>query len=71
MTTRKQAGKHAGIMGWPVEHSLSPRLHGFWLKKYGIDGDYTLMPVAPADLRTALKELAAKGIRGRQSHGAA
>jgi shikimate 5-dehydrogenase len=23
--------KKAGVMGWPVEHSLSPRLHRFWL----------------------------------------
>ena len=28
----------AGVIGWPVEHSLSPKLHGFWLDRYGIDG---------------------------------
>ena len=27
----------AGIMGWPVSHSRSPRLHGFWLEKHRID----------------------------------
>ena len=26
----------AGIIGWPVGHSRSPRLHGYWLEKHGI-----------------------------------
>ena len=26
----------AGVMGWPIAHSLSPRLHGFWLAEHGI-----------------------------------
>ena len=34
------AAKLAGVMGWPVSHSLSPRLHGYWLQEYGIDGAY-------------------------------
>ena len=25
----------AGVMGWPVAHSRSPLLHGYWLKHYG------------------------------------
>ena len=29
--------KLAGVMGWPVGHSRSPRLHGHWLERYGID----------------------------------
>ena len=32
--------KVAGIFGWPVAHSRSPRLHGFWLERHGIDGAY-------------------------------
>ncbi len=39
--------KLAGVMGWPVAHSLSPRLHNFWLEKYGIDGVFIPLPVAP------------------------
>ncbi len=34
----------AGIIGWPVTHSLSPVLHGHWLKEYGIDG--AMVPLA-------------------------
>ena len=37
----------AGIIGWPVAHSRSPRLHGYWLEKYGIDGAYIPLPIAP------------------------
>jgi len=54
----------AGVFGWPVAHSLSPALHGFWLKQYGIDGTYELLPVKPEDLETEVKALAAKGFAG-------
>lgn len=54
----------AGVMGWPVEHSLSPRLHGYWLEQHGIDGAYVPLAVAPNDLPTALTALPALGFRG-------
>jgi len=47
----------AAIVGWPVEHSRSPALHGFWLKQHRIDGHYGRLPVEPR--RAALKELVA------------
>ncbi len=39
----------AGVMGWPVGHSRSPRLHGWWLDRYGIDGAYIPLAVPPAE----------------------
>ena len=33
--------KRACVIGWPIEHSRSPLIHGYWLKQYGIDGAYT------------------------------
>jgi shikimate dehydrogenase len=54
----------AGVMGWPVDHSLSPRLHGYWLKEYKIDGSYAALPVKPEDLRQELKSLHQKNFRG-------
>ena len=51
-------------MGWPVGHSLSPRLHGYWLKRYGIDGDYEALPVEPETLSAALKALAKRNFQG-------
>ena len=54
----------AGVVGWPVEHSLSPRLHGTWLERYGIDGAYVPLAVAPEVFDTALRALPALGFRG-------
>ncbi len=54
----------AGVMGWPVEHSRSPALHGFWLKAYGIDGTYEKLAVKPEDLAAALRALPEKGFAG-------
>jgi shikimate dehydrogenase len=54
----------AGVMGWPVEHSLSPKLHGFWLKHYGIEGVYEKLPVPPEELGQTLRQLSARGFRG-------
>jgi shikimate dehydrogenase len=54
----------AGIMGWPIGHSLSPRLHGFWLREHGIDGAYLPLAVAPERLEQALRALPALGFRG-------
>lgn len=54
----------AGVFGWPISHSRSPRLHGFWLKHYGIDGAYLPLPARPEDFETAVRGLAAAGFRG-------
>lgn len=58
------AARLAGIMGWPVAHSRSPLLHGFWLDKTGIDGAYVPLPVRPEHLEQALRALALFGFRG-------
>ena len=42
--------KLAGVIGWPVGHSLSPRVHGYWLDRYGLDGAYLPLPVKPEGL---------------------
>ena len=54
-------------MGWPIEHSLSPRLHGWWLSHYGIDGSYSALPVPPEGLERALKNLSGQGFCGVKS----
>jgi shikimate dehydrogenase len=40
----------AFVMGHPIAHSRSPMLHGYWLKRYGIEGSYERLDIAPADL---------------------
>ena len=56
--------KLAGVIGWPVAHSRSPRLHGYWLERYNIAGAYLAMPVSPERVADALKGLAALGFAG-------
>ena len=54
----------AGIMGWPVDHSRSPQLHGHWLGQYGVDGAYVPLPVEPRNLEDALRALPKLGFAG-------
>lgn len=54
----------AGVMGWPVRHSLSPRLHRFWFERHGIDGLYVPLPVRPEDLADAFALLPRLGFWG-------
>lgn len=54
----------AGVMGWPVGHSLSPRLHNYWLDLHGIDGAFVPLPVAPEHFAQALRILPRLGFRG-------
>jgi shikimate dehydrogenase len=54
----------AGVIGWPIDHSLSPHLHGFWLDQYAIDGEYLPFAVEPDNLESFLHGLAENGRRG-------
>jgi len=54
----------AGVMGWPVGHSRSPRLHGHWLGEHAIDGAYVPLAVPPERLGDAVRGLGALGLRG-------
>ena len=56
--------KLAGVIGWPITHSRSPQLHGFWLERHQIDGAYVPLAIAPENFDTALAGLAAAGFRG-------
>jgi len=56
--------KRACVIGWPIEHSRSPLIHGYWLKKYAIDGSYTKQAVAPEALDAFLSTLAEQGLAG-------
>jgi shikimate dehydrogenase len=54
----------AGVFGWPVGHSKSPRLHGHWLDRYKIDGAYVPLPVAPEHFAEAVRALPRLGFAG-------
>lgn len=50
---------NACVIGHPVSHSLSPKLHSYWLKQYGIAGSYTAQDVAPEALADFMRGLGA------------
>jgi len=54
----------AGVMAWPVSHSLSPHLHGHWLETYGINGSYEPIAVTPEDFPSKLLSLPEDGFAG-------
>jgi len=54
----------AGVMGWPVMHSRSPRLHNSWMRRYGVSGYYAPLPVEPGRLEAALRALPALNFAG-------
>ena len=54
----------AGVIGSPIAHSQSPKLHGYWLKRYGIAGHYVHLDVAQVDLAEVLKAMPKMGFVG-------
>ncbi len=61
MTTTNRA---ACVIGWPVEHSRSPLIHNYWLKQYGIAGEYRRELVPREEFASFVKSLAARGYVG-------
>jgi shikimate dehydrogenase len=54
----------AGVMGWPVMHSRSPKIHNYWFAKYQLAGTYVPLAIKAEGLRTALRALAPLGFAG-------
>ena len=54
----------ACLIGCPVKHSLSPRLHSYWLRQYKLKGEYLLREVQSDDLEAILKSLSQDGFAG-------
>lgn len=53
-----------GVIGWPVEHSLSPAMHNAAFEALGLNWRYVPLPVRPGYAETAVEGLAALGFRG-------
>lgn len=64
MTLLSGKARLAGVVGWPVGHSRSPRIHGTWLARHRIDGAYVPLPVRQADFSSVVRALAAAGFAG-------
>lgn len=54
----------AGVIGNPISHSLSPKLHGYWLQHYGIAGSYDAIPVTEDALLDTLRRFPDQGYVG-------
>ena len=61
----------AGVIGHPISHSRSPTIHGYWLKEYGINGEYKAYDIAPANLRDEVLRLRDAGLAGFECDPAA
>ncbi len=50
------SGIYAEVIGDPISHSKSPKMHRFWLEKAGIDADYRACHVLPENLATYVEQ---------------
>jgi shikimate dehydrogenase len=64
MTILSAHARVAGIIGWPVAHSRSPRLHAYWLEKHRIDAAYVPLPIAPEHFAATVRGLMHAGFAG-------
>lgn len=53
-----------GLIGWPVQHSLSPLMHNAAFAELGLNWCYVPLAVRPGAVEKALRGLAALGFRG-------
>lgn len=56
--------KRVCIVGWPAKHSRSPKLHGYWIEKYGLEGEYGIEEVTAEDFPAFISNLAGRGYVG-------
>ena len=62
--TLSGAAKLAGVIGWPIAHSRSPAIHGYWLEQYQIDGAYVPLGIDPNNIDQMFDALPKLGFRG-------
>ena len=58
------AQRKAGIIGDPISHSMSPTIHGHWLRRFGLNATYLAMHVSSDRVPEHLKALADEGYSG-------
>jgi len=54
----------ACVIGWPIKHSRSPLIHGYWIKQHGLDADYRREEVAPEAFADFIRNLSSRGYVG-------
>ena len=56
--------KKFGIIGNPINHSLSPILHNYWFEKYKIDAEYSIIDIKENELAKIVNKLKDKELNG-------
>lgn len=56
--------ERVGLIGWPVEHSVSPAMHNAAFEVLGLDWHYDLLPIRPGEVKRDLPRLVEQGYRG-------
>ena len=46
--------KKAAVIGFPINHSWSPIIHNYWLKEYGVFGEYEKIEIQPDALENLI-----------------
>ncbi len=54
----------AGVIGHPIGHSLSPRLHGAWIRALGLDAAYVPLHTTPDTFERTVRALTGGAFRG-------
>ena len=52
------------VIGNPIEHSLSPKLHNYWIQKNNIDAIYEKKQLNESDIKTMIDEVKSEKING-------
>lgn len=60
----KQEKKLYAVLGYPIKHSLSPKIHSYWIKQHQLHANYIALPVQQADLAEILPTLPKMGFHG-------
>jgi shikimate dehydrogenase len=58
------SARAACVVGWPIKHSRSPLIHGYWIKHYGVDAVYRREEVSPQAFPEFITHLPARGYVG-------
>ena len=64
MTSMPMAQRAACVIGWPVEHSRSPLIHNYWIRRHGLDAEYRREAVRPEEFAGFVARLAERGYAG-------
>jgi shikimate dehydrogenase len=64
MATKKVPPKVFGVLGYPAQHSLSPKMHNAAFKALKINARYKIFEIEPSKLKEFFTTLAKRGIEG-------